>query len=313
VASLQELLKYLEQFMHGNLNQHPSPSGGGAPPGGMPPGGAPHEPMPGGMPGGAPPPGGMPPGGMPPGGMPPGTMPPGAGALPPELANASPQQVQEAMQQFATLHPELAPYLQNAAASGSGSLDLAGLTSQLAAVPPQVLQQFVPAGTEPGQPDAAPATGEFGDWGDLGAPLTSEFANLPSFDDGGGLSGFNDLLGGVTGNAFPDTPSILTDPSAGAFSQPAATLTGGYDDDYSAMVDGLAGVPPEVPVISDDFNAGFDPSFLADLNQPGVDSFDTGFDTGFNSPDEAVAAFGSDASESAYDDITNTVPDPYDQ
>jgi hypothetical protein len=226
VASLQELLKYLEQFMNGNLSQHAQPhlpSGAPGVAGGAP--SMPHVAMPsGGMPPGAMPPGAMP-GGLS-GAAPPGAPTPGMAGLPPELANASPQELQQAMQQFSQLHPELAPYL-----STGDATDLQSVLGQLQAIPPQALESFA-AG-----PGAAAEPGGF----DLGAPLSAEFGDVPAFGatDPTDLSSFADGIGAPT--AFSDLPSVLLDPTAGEFGPLPTTVGGGVDDDYNALASALTG------------------------------------------------------------------------
>jgi hypothetical protein len=203
VASLQELLKYLEQFMNGNLSQH----------------GQPH--LPSGTPGAT---GGAP--SMPHVAMPSGGMPPGMTGLPPELANASPQELQQAMQQFSQLHPELAPYL-----STGDATDLQSVLGQLQSIPPQALESF-----GAGQGSVAEPGGF-----DLGAPLSAEFGDVPGFGatDPTDLSSFADGIGGAS--AFSDLPSVLLDPTAGEFGPLPTTVGGGVDDDYNALATALSG------------------------------------------------------------------------
>lgn len=208
---MQELLKYLEQFMHGDLSQHGQPNlqgGVPSPAGGVP--SMPHAAMPlGGMPSGAAP-------GAMPGAQPSGAAGPGMAGLPPELANASPQELQAAMQQFSQQHPELAPYL-----STGDVTDVQSVLGQLQAIPPQAFE--APSGF------------------DLGAPLSAEFGDVPGFGDpeSPDLSSFADGIGAPT--EFADLPSVLLDPTAGEFGPLPTTVGGGVDDDYNALASALTG------------------------------------------------------------------------
>jgi hypothetical protein len=255
MASLQELLKYLEQFMHGTLSQHGTPHPGAMPAGAT----APHAPVAA--------------GGMP--AMPHPTMPPPGAAPPAHLADAPPAQVQEALSQFTAGHPELASYLSSAQGAG----DLATLTAQLAALPPDALDAFVPAPQFAGDPAS--------DGGlDLGGPLEAEFGDLPAFDGdlGGEFAGFADGLGGEPGQ-FSDLPSVLTDPSAGEFGpMPAAVVGDGLEADYGALAGALSGeLEPDYADLVDGLTGGdfaADP-VTAEFSEPVADLFDaapTSFD-----------------------------------
>jgi outer membrane lipoprotein SlyB len=118
MASMEELLRYLESFMHGQINQGQPPQG--------------QQPSFGGQPAGFPPPGEIQ------GGVATNPL-----AQPPsELAAASPAELQLALQQFTELHPELAPYL---ALAGNEPPSLAGAVGQLAGIPSEALGGYVPA------------------------------------------------------------------------------------------------------------------------------------------------------------------------
>lgn len=220
MASLQELLKYLEQFMHGTLSQQGQPHVPSGAPGGAP--SMPHVTMPS---GGLPPGGGAGPGMA--GAQLPGAAGPGMAGLPPELANASPQELQAAMQQFSQLHPELAPYLSTADAT-----DVQSVLGQLEAIPPAALESF---GAAPGP---APEPGGF----DLGAPLSAEFGDTLGFGDADpvDLSSFADGIGAAP-SAFADLPSVLLDPTAGEFGPLPTTVGDGVDGDYNALASALSG------------------------------------------------------------------------
>jgi hypothetical protein len=220
VASIEELLRYLEQFMTGHLNQPAhagtqsgaaagrAPSGfesagGGAPAGAGAPGGVPGGGIPGGGAGVGP--GGMPPGAVPPGGDPDldpsldstldqGVQHSGVPQPSPELASSSPEQVQQALEQFVELHPELAEYL----ALGGDPVDLAAALSQLGELPPEAVQGFVPSFAE-----ADPADFGFGGFAGDDGFQTAEFGGLlGGVDDVSSLAGIGDLgdlstLGGL--------------------------------------------------------------------------------------------------------------------
>jgi hypothetical protein len=198
--------------MHGNLTQHPTPhlptgAAGAA-------GAVPHAAMP---------------SGMPPGAMPPGAAmgEPGAAGAPPGLANASPEELQAAIQQFGELHPELAPYL-----SAGDATDLQSVIGQLQSIPPQALDNFQPA---PGL--AAEPTGF-----DLGAPLASEFGDVPDFDPGtADLSSFAGGFGANGSSEFSDLPSILFDPTAGEYGPLPTSVGDGMAGDYDALAGALSG------------------------------------------------------------------------
>jgi hypothetical protein len=291
VASLQELLKYLEQFMNGNLNQHAQPhlpTGGPSAPGGAP--SMPHVTMPAGA---------MPPGGLP-GGMPgelPGAGGPGMTGLPPELANASPQELQAAMAQFGQLHPELAPYL-----SSGNATDLQSVLGQLQAIPPQALESF---GATP-QPAAEP--GGF----DLGAPLSAEFGDVPGFGaaESTDLSSFADGIGGP--NAFSDLPAVLLDPTAGEFGPLPTTVGGGVHDDYSALASALSG---ESGTDYTDLLGSLPTTFEPDLAEPSYESPIESYDPPTDPFEEHITTYddGLSVDEPLHDDLSGAVGDYQDQ
>jgi hypothetical protein len=118
MASMEELLRYLESFMHGQINQGQPPQG--------------QQPSSDGRPTGFPPSGEMQ-----------GNVATNPMAQPPsELAGATPAEVQLALWQFTELHPELAPYL---ALAGNEPPNLAGAVGQLAGIPAEALGGYVPA------------------------------------------------------------------------------------------------------------------------------------------------------------------------
>ncbi|MBV9486574.1 MAG: hypothetical protein JO246_11000 [Frankiaceae bacterium] len=205
MASLQELLKWLEQFMHGNLSQHnqphaPTSAAGAVPHASMPSmSSMPHAPMPA------------------------GADHPG---LPPGLAGASPQELQAAMQQFTERHPELAPYLHI-----DGSTDLQSMLSQLQSIPVEALQGFTPS-TDLAEPDGF----------DLGGPMAAEFG-VPGFDaeDVSNFNSFADGLGSGGAGELSDLPSVLLDPTAGEFGPLPTSVGAGIGDDYDALAGALSG------------------------------------------------------------------------
>jgi hypothetical protein len=303
MASIEELLRYLEQFMTGHLNQQSSHAAAGLPGGagqlgsaGLPRGGE----FAGGGGGGVPSAGGVPSGAGAPGGpgAPGGAMAgeSAAGAMagesqpqpPPGLANASQEEVQEALLQFAAMHPELAPFF----TEGRQPFDLGGALTHLAGIPPEALTGFTPAPSEPEFGHfGGLAADEIGQWvqaegagpsfAEVGSNLASEPASFagatesapPPIGDFGLLTGISDPgFAGASGSAldggggfdgghfsdltFPD-PTIsdptIADPT---FADP--TFATGEFSDPSVTADGLEATMPAVSMDNDAVAAGLD-------------------------------------------------------
>jgi hypothetical protein len=304
MASIEELLRYLEQFMTGHLNQqHAStPSGAGIPGGGFSGGG-----------GGGPVGGGVPQGGAPqvaePGGPAQGNAAQGnaaqggpmmagsagQGQLPPELENATAQQVQEALLQFAAMHPELAPFF----TQGNQPADLSGALGQLTGIPAEALTGFTPAMSD----------FELGNFGGLAADEIGQWSQAQSSD----LS-FADPISGLVGDTTGLASSVEPATSAldGIDGIDGLLSTGVDPTDLSSFGGGLT---DGGTLVSHDNVFGDLGGFSAAPGEFG-NLAPTGFDDGAVTPGDFAglaadpAAAGLDASGDAVDHTTVPVADP---
>jgi hypothetical protein len=297
MASIEELLRYLEQFMTGHLNQQSSHAGAGlpgsagqlgsaGPPRGGEFAGGGGVPSAAGVPSGAGAPGA-------PGGVT-GESAPGAETgesqpqPPPGLANATQEEVQEALLQFAAMHPELAPFF----TEGRQPFDLGGALSHLAGIPPEALTGFTPVASEPEFGHfGGLAADEIGQWAqaedagpsfaETGGNLVSEPASfaaatesaLPPIGDFGLLTGLGgpefagasgasmEGAGGFDGGHFSDV--TFPDPTVAdpTFADPTfadATFATGEFSDPSVTADGLEATMPALNLDNDAVAAGLD-------------------------------------------------------
>jgi hypothetical protein len=217
MASMEELLRYLESFMHGQINQGQQ-SQGQPPHAGGPPAGVPAGEMQGGVARAETPSGG--------GGVEPGVMQGGVAtnpvAQPPsELAGATPEEVQQALAQFTELHPELAPYL---ALAGNQPLDLAGAVGQLGGLPAEALGAYQPA-----------------------------FGSGEGSGEGTGQHEFSARIAepAGTGSGFSPTPDVAPSPGVTAPAAPVDAAAGGgigttIGDFFTGAGDAVAGAAQTV-------------------------------------------------------------------
>jgi hypothetical protein len=215
--------------------------------------------------------------------------------LPPELATASPEQMQQAVQMFGQLHPELASHLP----TGDSPMDVQSVLNHLANIPPEALAGFTPS---------TGGTAEFGDLGGgLGGPLDGDFGDLTDLGDT-----FSDFAGlGDAGGTTADFGAV------------PAILNGGPELDISALqgfgVD-LEGQYGDLPAMAEATDTGFSlddllgaTSGLAEPEPVGADTFESfdSFDPSIAAFDDADTAYGADPLQP--DDITAINEDQYNQ